>query len=439
VSPADPEHDAEAALAAAASAPLAHAVITLTAERARAEAHASAQRHAAGRPLGPLDGVPVAWKDLFDVRGTPTTAGSATRRDVLAAPADAPAVAALAAAGMVCVGKTNLSEFAYSGLGINPHFGTPRNPADDAVARIPGGSSSGSAVAVARGVVRCAIGTDTSGSVRIPAALCGVVGFRPTATRIDRRGVFPLAPTLDTVGPLAESVAMAAAVDQALRGRPVTPLPAVDPGALSVVVPEGELVAEAEPAVAQRFEAVLAALVAAGASVDRRPIAALDEAQALMDRHGTIVLWEAREVHAQRVHGPEAGRLDRRVRARLAQATTMTAADYEVLLAERRGLQAMLATELGSALLAFPTVRHTAPAIEPLERDDDLFLEVNRRTLRSTMLGSYLDLPGISLPIGTDPAGLPIGLLLSAPPGQDDRLLANAAAVEAVVGAPRRG
>jgi aspartyl-tRNA(Asn)/glutamyl-tRNA(Gln) amidotransferase subunit A len=152
-----------------------------------------------------------------------------------------------------------------------------------------------------------------------------------------------------------------------------------------------------------------------------------------MDAHGTIVVAEAGRTHAGLLARPEAEALDRRVLARLRQATTMAEDDYALLLAERPGLQAMLATELGSSLTVFPTVRHTAPEIEPLERDDALFLEVNRRTLRSTMLGSYLDMPGITLPVGIDQDGLPVGLLLSAPCGQDDRLLAAAAAVEAVL------
>ena len=164
----DAEAECEAALERAAGA---GSVFTaVTAARAREEARAAAARLRAGAPAGPLDGVPVAWKDLVDVAGTPTTAGSALRRDAPAAAHDAPAVARLAAAGLVCVGKTNLSEFAYSGLGLNPHLGTPPNPLDPA--RAPGGSSSGSAVAVAAGVVPCAIGTDTSGSIRVPR--CGL-------------------------------------------------------------------------------------------------------------------------------------------------------------------------------------------------------------------------------------------------------------------------
>jgi aspartyl-tRNA(Asn)/glutamyl-tRNA(Gln) amidotransferase subunit A len=430
----DPVGAVDAALRRAAEPALAHAFITLTARRAHEQAAASARRHARGRALGPLDGVPVAIKDLLDVAGTTTTAGSAIRRDLAPAAADAPAVAHLAAAGMVCVGKTNLSELAYSGLGLNPHFGTPRNPHDGAGPRVPGGSSSGSAVAVAAGAVDHAVGTDTSGSVRIPAALCGVVGFRPTAARIDRRGVFPLAPTLDSVGPLATTVAGAIALDQALRGVPVAPVAPPPPASLELVVPQGELLDDAEPEVRERVLRAADALAAAGARIVHRPVGAFAEAQALMDEHGTIVVFEARALHETLLASPDAQRLDRRVRNRLTQATTMTREDYEALLAGRARLQAELAADLGPALTLFPTVRHTAPALAPLEADDDEFVRVNLRTLRSTMLGSYLDMPGITLPVGTDRHGLPIGLLLSAPAGDDDRLLAAALAVEAALG-----
>ena len=174
--------------------------------RALAEAHASRARWHAGQPLGPLDGVPVVWKDLFDVAGTPTTAASALRRNAPPAGQDAATVSALAAAGAVSIGKTGLTEFAYSGLGLNPHFGTPRNRRSTDAHRSPGGSSSGSAVAVDAGMALIGMGTDTGGSVRIPAAFNGLVGFKPSIGRLDSTGVFPLSATLDVIGPMAKTV-----------------------------------------------------------------------------------------------------------------------------------------------------------------------------------------------------------------------------------------
>ena len=433
------------------------AFIALTEDRALREAAASAARLRAGSPLGPLDGVPVAWKDLIDVAGVTTTAASALRRDAPRARADAPVVARLAAAGMVCVGKTNLTELAYSGLGLNPHFGTPHNPCASGPARVPGGSSSGSAVAVAAGVVPCAIGTDTSGSIRVPAAFCGIVGFKPTAARVDRAGIVPLAPSLDSVGPLTTSVADAIVLDALLRGAAVpgdarvaaahaaADAVALDAGALArragagapprLVVPDDELVDDVEPAVADRFAAALAALARAGAPIERRPLAALAATRALFDAHGSLVAHEAWRVHCELLEGPDAERLDPRVLRRLRDGRALPPEGRDGLLRERPRLQAALADDLGDALVALPAVRHPAPLLEPLERDDELFAQVNLSTLRATMLASYLDMPGVALPMGADAAGLPIGLLLSGPPGSDDRVLGAALAAEAALSA----
>jgi aspartyl-tRNA(Asn)/glutamyl-tRNA(Gln) amidotransferase subunit A len=411
------------------------AFIALTEERALREAAASAARLRAGAPLGLLDGVPIAWKDLIDVEGVATTAASALRRDAPPARADAPVVARLAAAGMVCIGKTNLTELAYSGLGLNPHFGTPRNPHGSGAARIPGGSSAGSAVAVAGGVVPCAIGTDTSGSIRVPAAFCGLVGFKPTAARIDRAGVLPLAPTLDSVGPLTTSVADAVVLDALLRGAAPRDLAAPP---LRLVVPGGDLVDDVEPAVAAAFSAAVDALADAGAEIELRPLTAVDAARALQDEHGSLVMHEAWRVHRALLDSPDAGRLDRRVLRRLRDGRALPPDGHELVLRERPRLQAELAAELADALALWPAVRHAAPELEPLERDDELFARTNLSTLRATIPASFLDMPGVSLPMGADAEGLPLGLLLSGPPGSDDRVLAAARLAEAALSAAAR-
>jgi aspartyl-tRNA(Asn)/glutamyl-tRNA(Gln) amidotransferase subunit A len=405
------------------------AFVSLRPEEALAEAAASSARWAAGRPRGPLDGVPVAWKDLFDLAGTVTTGGSAIRRDAAPAEADAPVVANLKRAGTVSVGKTNLSELAYSGLGLNPHFGTARNPFDPE--RVPGGSSSGSAVAVAAGVVPCAIGTDTSGSLRIPASFCGLVGYRPTSWRVDRTGVMALAPSLDTVGPLTTTVADAMLVDAALRGEGLdgpTASRAADASTVTLIVPEGELTEAVEPAVAAVFDAHLERLAAAGAKVERRPVPVLDAAFAALDEHGTLVGAEAAIEHAELLASEDAERLDPRVRRRLV-AGRLDPAAYRALLLARPALEGRLTADLGKALLAFPTVRHQAPTLVALARDDTYF-EMNAKTLRSTMVASYLDLPSLSLPCGTDEDGLPVGLHLSALTGRDAALFRDARSIE---------
>jgi aspartyl-tRNA(Asn)/glutamyl-tRNA(Gln) amidotransferase subunit A len=329
---------------------------------------------------------------------------------------------------MVCIGKTNLSELAFSGLGLNPHFGTPPNPRGPE--RAPGGSSSGSAVAVAAGIVPVAIGTDTSGSIRVPAAFCGICGFKPSAERVHRRGVFPLAPTLDSVGPLALSVRDLVALDAALRG--VVPRDAVEDGAPRFVVPAGELVDDVEPAVAAAFAAAIAALDAAGVAVERRPIPALDAARAAFVTHGSLVAHEAWRTHAALLDGPDAERLDPVVLRRLRDGRALAATGRDALLAERTRLQAALRDQLGDALLLVPTTPIVAPPLAPIERDVERFLATNARALRTTMPASYLDMPGVALPLPAD--GPPASLLVTGASGDDDRVLAAAQAIEARIG-----
>jgi aspartyl-tRNA(Asn)/glutamyl-tRNA(Gln) amidotransferase subunit A len=383
--------------------------------------------------------VPVAWKDLLDVEGAPTTSGSALHRDAAPAVADAPVVARLAAAGMVCIGTTNLSELAYSGLGLNPHFGTPPNPRG--AGRAPGGSSSGSAVAVAAGIVPVAIGTDTAGSIRVPAAFCGIVGFKPSAGRHDRTGLRPLAPTLDSIGGLATSVADVIALDAALRGDDVAGADEPSAGGdvpLRLVVPAGDLVDDVDPLVGSAFAAALEALADAGAVIERRPLGALDDARALLADHGSLVAHEAWRGHAALLDGPDAERIDRRVLRRLREGRALPPAGYEALLRERPRVQAALAAELGRALVVLPTAAHVAPEIAPLERDDDHFMAVNTRTLRATLATSFLDMPGVSLPMGAAEHGMPAGLLLTGASGDDARVLAAAVHAESALTAVAR-
>lgn len=385
--------------------------IAVTRERARAEAAASVDRHRSGRPHGPLDGVPVAYKDVIDVAGTMTTAGSlTTSREI--AQADAECVRRLRAAGTVCIGTTNLSEFAFSGLGLNPHFGTPENP--HAPDRVPGGSSAGSAVAVATGAVAFALGTDTSGSVRVPAAFLGLVGFRPTQARYSRSGVFALAASLDTVGTLAHTVDDVVTVDSVLYRRQLAQ------PAETVVVPEGPLTDGLETAVAQNFESMLRALERAGVRIVRRPVPAMTAAQSAMDDYGSLVPAQAYGRFAHLLDDP---RLDPFIAARLRAGAD---ADRGSLLAARPTLIAALTAQLGGAVIAVPTVRHVAPRRGPLEQDYTAWSAANTATLRTTMVGSYLDTPAISLPSGRDGQGLPTAVQLSGSPGDDALVLATA-------------
>lgn len=404
----------------------------ITRDRAMAEARAAAGRLGAQQSLGSLDGVPVAWKDLFDVRGLPTTAGSKLRAGGPPAGQDAAVVANLAAAGMVCIGHTNMTEFAYSGIGLNPHFGTPRNPYG-AEPRVPGGSSSGSAVAVARGLVPVAIGTDTGGSVRVPAALNGVVGYKATTGRYLMAGVFPLSPTLDSLGVLSRSVADAVLVDAALRrAKPVQPTPQ-PPKRVRIFVPTNLVLGDCEPAVLANFDIAIERLARAGAVVERGVLPAFDAIARLGDKRGAIIAAEAYAIHEALLQSDEIAHVDHRVVVRLRAGAGITLTDYLAVTFARRQLIAETAARFAQCFIAFPTTPIVAPPIAALENDDERFFAANARMLRNTSPGNFLDWCGVSLPNGGDTAGMPTALLLSATPGRDDALLSLALGCEAIV------
>ncbi|WP_246498501.1 amidase [Microvirga soli] len=412
------------------------AIFTLTTpERARTAARAASARQRDGRSLGWLDGAPVAWKDLFDISGLPTTAGSHLLADAQPAAADAVIVTRLEAAGMVSIGRVNMTEFAFSGIGLNPHYGTPVNPHGQR--RVPGGSSSGSGVAVARGLLPVSIGTDTSGSVRIPAAFNGIVGYKTSGGRWPMRGAYPLSNTLDTLGVLCLSVLDAILVDAAARGLAAPNLRRSGISDLRLIVPTNVVFDGCEPAVVANFEAALTRLENAGAHIERSTLPALDEIIALNTQYGPIVNAEAYALHRERVEGEAAASMDRRVasRIRLAAATPLTS--YIAIMEARRRLVAETAAMLAEGwLVAYPTVAHVAPSIDALEADDDLFVRTNMRTLRNTLLGNFLDWCGISIPNGTDAEGMPTGFLLSGGPGRDDHLLAAALTAEGIIRNP---
>ena len=402
-------------------------------ERAMREAHASSRRIRDGRSLGALDGIPIAWKDLFDIEGMPTTAGSVVLTDDAPAKHDAAIVTLLKNAGMLAVGRTNMSEFAFSGLGINPHYGTPENPHSKDEPRIPGGSSSGAGVAVAAGLVPVAMGTDTGGSVRIPAALNGIVGYKATRGRYAMEGVYPLATSLDSLGPLCRSVQDAIWIDAAMRGLTAPIITRQSLKGIDIVIPRNVVLDGLGPGVAEAFEGGVERLRSAGALISSIEIPAFDEIISLMAKHGALVTAEAFALHRERLAGPEAARMDHRVvmRTRLGEKTSMP--DYIAILAARARLIADTERLIGNRLIAFPAVAHVAPPIAALERDDELFVATNGKTLHNTALGNFLDWCGVSIPCGKGEADMPVGFLLSAPANRDDALLAVSLAAEAVI------
>ena len=407
--------------------------ITVTAERARAEAKAATGRYRSGKPLSALDGVPVAWKDLIDIAGAPTTAGSKYFSDGPIKTADVACAANAAAFGMITMGKLNMTEMAYSGIGLNPHFGTPLNPNDRKTPRSPGGSSSGSGAAVAAKLVPCAIGTDTGGSVRIPSAFNGVVGYKTSCGRIDATGLFPLARTYDTIGPLARSVEDCILLDRALRGAISAEVLRGDLQEISLLFPTNVVMNNAQPAVAANFERSLDALARSGVAIRHERIDVLDEIIEMNARHGTLTAAEAYCEYHELVDSDNIGQIDRRVVKRIVDGKRMTAFD---VLSIQRGRQRMipkLTRQLRGALLVMPTSPITAPEIGPLEKSDEVFHKVNLLALRNTMLGNILDLCAVAMPNGVDHDGMPTSILFSAPHGEDERLLSAALEFERVV------
>lgn len=408
--------------------------VELTAARAMSEAEAAAKRIGEGRSCGVLDGIPVAWKDLFDLEGMATTAGSTVLANDKPASRDADVVTALKQAGMICIGRTNMSEFAFSGLGINPHYGTPRNPASTDGHRLPGGSSSGAGVAVAAGLVPVAIGTDTGGSVRIPAAFNGVVGYKASRGRYSMRGVYPLAKSLDSLGPLTRTVQDAVWVDAAMRGEAAADLTRAPLSGLSLVVPETVFFDGIEDGVAAAFEQAVERLVRAGASVRRQAFPIFSELFDLIREKGALVTAEAFALHKTRLEGADAARMDPRVVARAGLGANISMPDYIAIIEARERMTAAFSGMIGrQELLVSPTLPHVAAQVAPLLESDDAFFAMNAKTLRNTQIGNFFDLCGVSVPCGTGDAGMPVGLLLSGLHGTDDHVLSVAMAAEEIV------
>ncbi|AEV63605.1 amidase family protein [Pseudomonas ogarae] len=411
-----------------------HIFISTLEQRAIADAKASTQRWREGTQLSALDGIPYAVKDLLDVAGSRTTAGSITRIDAPMAAVDAAVIAALTAQGMIPMGKTNLTEFAYSGLGLNPHFGTPVSDLMGDDSRVPGGSSSGSAIAVQRGIVSSAIGTDTAGSIRIPAAFNGLVGYKASTGRYSMAGVHPLAVTLDSLGSFARTVADCAALDAAMRGFSGVVIQAANLSGLRFLVDDGVMADPAlQPAVHHNLVSMMERLREAGAQVEYRTIVTVAHTRELISRSGWLGAIEAWRLLGPVVEGPLGARMDRRVQARLRSAKEIDLATEARIRHLREGLMAAIEDELDGAILVMPTVKHVAPPMAPLENDDALFAAVNLETLSLTMIGSLLDMPGVAIPSGKDSVGLATSTLFSTTRGHDDQLLSAALAIESTL------
>jgi aspartyl-tRNA(Asn)/glutamyl-tRNA(Gln) amidotransferase subunit A len=406
----------------------ARAFMKVYAESARADADHADRLRKAGVRRSAVDGLPVSVKDLFDVAGDVTRAGS----KVLAAPAaaDAPTIARLRAAGAVIVGRSNMVEFAFGAVGTNPHYGTPRNPWDRKAGRVPGGSSSGAAVSVADGMCVMGLGTDTRGSIRQPAALCGVAGFKPTQRRVSRDGAFPLSYTLDSIGPLANSIGCCAAYDAVLAGEADAALPELPAKGLRLLLPRSSAIEDLDPEVAKAFDAALAALSKAGAVIEERKVPAFDR-QAEYFRNGGFAAAEAYAIH--RGWQDRSADYDPRVAKRVVLGKDI--AGWELV--ELGLLRAAYMKEVGAIAAPFdaflmPTSPCIAPTIAEASASDDAYFRWNGRILRNTGLANFLDGCAATLPCqGKGQA--PVGLMVCGTAMTDRHVLAVARTVEGVL------
>jgi len=407
------------------------ACLTIYRDAARDAADAADARAKAGISLGPLDGAIVSIKDLFDVAGEVTRAGSKILADE-GKPAirDAPVVQRLRAAGAVIIAKTNMTEFAYSGIGANPHFGTPGNPADRK--RAPGGSSSGGAVAAADGMCEISIGSDTGGSTRVPAALCGIVGFKPSRQRVPTTGAFPLSYSLDSIGPMARSVADCANADAVMAGEEPRSLEPMSLGNLRLGVAQGMALDRLDDTVGKRFPAALDRLEKAGVRLAAEKLPLL-ERMVEVNAKGGVLPAEALAVHRDRL-ARRGGDIDPNVRLRLERAQGISAADYVEMTRARKALIAAMDAQLaGLDVLAMPTTPIVAPLLAEVAAPDE-FARKNAMVLRNTTMWNFFDCCAISLPLPRE-GGLPTGLMLVARNGHDQRLFGIAAAVERALNA----
>ena len=401
--------------------------------QALAEAQASDALRSVGLARSPLEGLPISVKDLFDIAGYPTLSGSTLLANANPAQHTAEVVQRLRRAGAVIVGTTNMTEFAYSGLGLNPHYGTPRNPwlRDVDGGRIPGGSSSGAAISVTDGMALAAIGSDTGGSVRIPSALCGLTGFKPTARRVSVQGVLPLSANLDSIGPIAPTVRCCAMLDSVLSGEAYGELKTSALQGLRLLVPSNIVLDDMDSTVAASWQRALSLLSKVGVQITETLVRPFSEL-AQINAKGGFTAAEAWTWH--RPYLPERmAEYDPRVGTRILRGKDISAADYIDLLARRQTWIAQVEAQMAEYdLLVMPTVPVVAPLISELQASDEAYFAANGLILRNPTLINFLDGCAISLPCHR--AGeAPVGLSLAGTAGQDRRVLSVALAVEALL------
>jgi aspartyl-tRNA(Asn)/glutamyl-tRNA(Gln) amidotransferase subunit A len=408
----------------------ARAFIRIDTEGARAAADFQDELRRRGRQPSQFAGIPFSVKDLFDLAGEVTTAGSKVLRDAAPAVADAPAIAALKSAGFVVMGRTNMTEFAYSGVGLNPHYGTPRSSYDRKTGRIPGGSSAGAAVAVADQMCAVSIGTDTGGSCRIPAAYNGIVGYKPSTGRISTQGAYPLSPRFDSVGALGNSVTCCAAVDALMAGDWSGRIEALEISALRIGVLKTAVLEGLDAEVASAYEQALARISTAGARLIDFSFEELLELPVLTTKGG-IVAAES-YAHHRNMIAQRGAEYDPRVRMRLEAAGSISAADYLAIVKRRAEIISRFNGRVQNFdAIVLPTVMNIPPAISALDGDQD-YLRRNSMSLRNTYVGNFLDCCALSIP-ANERGAAPVGLMLMGAWGHDQNLFSVGQAVERVL------
>ena len=409
------------------------AFIEVYTDRVRVEADQIDKARQAGYELPPFAGIPLSIKDLFDVKGEVTRAGSIVLADGTKATADALVVARLKAAGFILIGRTNMTEFAFSGLGMNPHYGNPRSPFERDVdgGRVAGGSSSGSAVSVCDGMAPATIGSDTGGSTRTPAAFCGIVGLKPTSTRMPGDGIYPLSTSYDAAGPMSNSVDCAAIMDSIMTGGDgiaETPMPL---NGLRLAMPVGYLFDELDDVVGNSFNEAVHRLSAAGAKISEISLNILEELRPA-NNPKSIVAAEAFALHRDRLQSDEHHKYDPFVASRISSGSDISAADYiDQFTIRKKTMQLVQQQTRPYDALLMPTSPLIPPKIEALATIE-MKMKMNGMALRNTALANFLDRPTISIPCHKS-GSAPVGLSIMGSHKHDRRLLAIAAGAEAVI------
>ena len=406
------------------------AFLSVNYDKARAQADTMDALRKQGLAPSPYAGIPISVKDLYDVKGEVTSAGSKILKNADPASQDAPTIARLRQAGFVFVGRTNMVEFAYAGIGMNPHFGTPKIPYDRENGRIPGGSTSGGAVSVADGMAAAALGSDTGGSCRIPAAFCGITGYKPTASRVPINGLTPLSFSLDSAGPLSNSVDCCSILDAVMAGEPVRENRSIHPNHIRLAIPQTLMMDGVDEDVSAAFDAAVGRLFDAGVTIEEISFDELSELPHI-NRLGGFAASESYAWHKEMLAN-QLDEYDPRVGGRIIKGADQSAADYIHLCQERQRI-IKIAAQTTAPFDAFiaPTVAIVPPTIASLA-DDEVYFSTNMMTLRNTSVGNFLDRCSISLPCH-NPAQAPVGFMLTGGHGDDTHLFRVAKTVETIL------